>query len=110
MTKALIGLLFLLLTSVIWAQTYDTGNVLKWESKPYSQSAHIIRNHIVYSVQVGHSILQIARRSVKTEMTVGQQIKCRLDRGHIFVLNEKGKETEFDIIGSEPTADAPEAK
>jgi len=100
----MIGFIFSLLTLAAWAQTYEVGSVLKWDSEPYSQSAHIIRNHIVYEVQVGNSTLKIARRSERTELAVGQQIKCRKDDGHVYVLNEKGRDMRFDIVGSEPAA------
>lgn len=101
---ATIWLLLALIASATWAQTYETGNVLKWETKTYSQSAHITRNHPVYSVQVGHTVYQIARRSTEVEMNTGQEIKCRVENGQMFVVNAKGKETKYDIVGSEPTA------
>jgi len=83
------------------AQNYDTCTVLKWETKTYSQSAHITRNHPVYSVRVGETIYQIGRRSTDVEMSTGQQIKCRIDKDHMLVVNQKGKETKYDILGSE---------
>jgi hypothetical protein len=100
---AALGLL--LFASTLWGQTTADSTVLKWESKPYSQSAHIIRNHIVYSVQIGDTVLQIARRSDKQEMATGEHIRCRIDGGHAFVSNAEGKETKYDIVGSESTAD-----
>jgi hypothetical protein len=104
MRKGIIALSFLLLALVDFAQGAQTGTVLKWESKSYSQSAHIIRDHIVYWVQVGDASLQIARRSDKAEMAVGQHVQCRIEKDHVFVVNEKGKETKYDIVGSEPVA------
>ena len=85
------------------AQTKENGKVLKWEEKTYSQSAHITRNQIVYSVQVGNVTYEIARRRDKVEMEVGQELRCRVEHGHFFVLNEKGKETKYDIVGTEGT-------
>jgi hypothetical protein len=99
--KAVVGLLLLLLTSTAWAQTFETGSVLKWEKKSYSQSAHITKNQTVYTVRVGDVTYQIARRSDKVEMSVGQQLKCRIEKDHLFVINEKGKETKFDIVGTQ---------
>jgi hypothetical protein len=100
-------LLLALWTLASLAQTYGSGSVLKWEMKSYSQSAHIIRDHVVYSVQVGDSVFQIARRSRELEMSIGQRIQCRIDKGHVFVLNAKGKETEYDILGAQPATDSP---
>ena len=34
----------------------ENGTVLKWESKTYSQSAHITRSQVVYSVRVGRVV------------------------------------------------------
>ncbi len=102
MRKGIIALLFSLLASASFGQDAQSGTVLKWESKSYSQSAHIIRDHIVYWVQVGDASLQIARRSDKAEMAVGQHVQCRIDKDHIFVVDEKGKKTKYDIVGSEP--------
>jgi hypothetical protein len=99
--RAVVGLLLLLLTSAALAQTYEAGSVLKWEKKSYSQSAHIIRNQTVYTVRAGDVTYQIARRSDKVEMAVGQQLKCRVEKNHLFVLNEKGKEMKYDIVGTE---------
>jgi hypothetical protein len=106
MRRGLLALSFVLFASIALAQGAEYGTVLKWESKPYSQSAHIIRDHIVYWVQVGDASLQIARRSDKAEMVVGERVQCRIDKSHIFVVNEKGKETKYDIVGSEPIAPA----
>lgn len=79
----------------------DTGTVMKWENKTYSQSAEITRNHIVYTVKVGDVTYQIARRSDKVEFTKGQTVECRLEKNHMFVTNEKGKGEKFDIVGTE---------
>jgi hypothetical protein len=106
----MVALGLLLFASTLWGQTAADGTVVKWESKPYSQSAHIIRNHIVYSVQIGDTVLQIARRSDKQEMATGEHIKCRVDSGRVYVVNEKGRETKYDIVGSESTPDVKRAK
>lgn len=91
----------LLFPLIALTQSYQTGTVLKWETKPYSQSAHIIRNHVVYSIRVGEARYEIARRSDKVEMNAGQKIDCRTEEGFMFVRNVKGKETKYQIIGSE---------
>jgi hypothetical protein len=107
MNSRTVALTFLLLASPAWAQSVEDGIVLKWETRPYSQSAHIIRNHIVYSVQIGTAVFQIARRSDKQEMASGEHIRCRIDGGHAFVSNAKGKETKYDIVGSGRAPDSP---
>lgn len=98
--KRIFGLL-LLFTSVTFAQTWESGTIVKWELKDYSQSAHITRNQIVYSVRVGKVIYQVARRRDKVEMAAGQQVKCRTEKGHFFVRDDRGKETKYEIVGTE---------
>lgn len=90
-----------LLVTVSVAQDYQTGSVLKWEMKPYSQSAKITRNQVVYSIQVENVVYQIANRSTEPEMTIGQKIKFRVGKNHFYLLNEKGKETKYEIVGKQ---------
>jgi len=92
----------LLAGTLTLGQSYESCSVTKWTSETYSQSAHITRNHPVYSVRVGDVIYQIARRTTQVEMNVGQQIKCRVKKGQMLVVNEKGKDAKYDIVGSEP--------
>ena len=82
------------------AQSFQAGTVVKWEMKPYSQSAHIIRDHVVYSIRVGDTTYQIARRSKDVEMSTGQHIDCRLEKHSVIVRNDKGKEIKYEIVGS----------
>jgi hypothetical protein len=99
--KTALAVPLLLYTSIASAQPDQACKILSWQSQPYSQSAHIIRNHVVYSVQIDNLIYKIARRSDKTEMSIGQQVQCRLENGKMLVLNEKGKEIKYDLVGSE---------
>ena len=81
--------------------SYETGNVLKWETHTYSQSAHIIRDHPGDWIRIGNITYQIARRSREVEMQSGQLVECRVDKGHVFVRTAKGRETKYDILGME---------
>jgi hypothetical protein len=83
------------------AQTYSGGTVLQWETKAYSQSAHITRNQIVYSVRVEGSTYEIARQRDNVEFTPGQQLTCSIRDNHFFVVREHGKEAKYDILGVE---------
>src|SRR5271166_6434300 len=66
------AVLAFLLTLPAWAQSDDTCTVLKWETKTYSQSAHITRNHPVYWVSMGSVTYEIGRRTTAVEMQTGQ--------------------------------------
>lgn len=92
----------LLFAAVSFAQSYQSGTVLKWEMKPYSQSAHIIRDHVVYSIRIGTAQYEVARRSKNVEMTAGQKVECRLEKSAIYLRNTKGKEIKYEIVGNEP--------
>ena len=74
----------------MWAQSYETGNVVKWETRTYSQSAHITRNHPVYWIRIGNATYQIASRSREVEMQEVQWVGCRVEKVHVFVRNMKG--------------------
>jgi hypothetical protein len=88
-----------LVVTVSEAQDYETGTVLKSEMRPYSQSADIAGDQVVYFIQAGNAVYQIANHSTKTEMSAGQKIKYRVGKNHFYVFNEKGKETKYEIVG-----------
>jgi hypothetical protein len=88
-----------LMVTVSEAQDYETGTVLKSEMRPYSQSAGIAGNQVVYFIQSGNAVYQIANHSTKTEMSVGQKIRYRVGKNHFYVLDEKNRETKYEIVG-----------
>jgi hypothetical protein len=97
-------LLFVLLVTGLFvtvpeAQDYETGTVLKSEMRPDSQSADVAGNQVVYFIQSGNVVYQIANHSAKTEMSVGQKIKYRVGKSHFYVLHENNKETKYEIVG-----------
>jgi len=102
--RLIVGWFVVMVGTLALSQSYETCTVLKWETKTYSQSAHITRNHPVYWVSVGTITYEIGRRTTAIEMQAGQQIKCRVENGHMLVVNEKGKETKYDLVGSEPVS------
>ncbi len=81
---------------------YESGSVVKWETKAFAQTAvHPAGNRVVYSIKVGGVIYQVARRNAKVEMTTGEKIQCRVEKDKLVVRHDKGKETKYDIVGSE---------
>jgi hypothetical protein len=83
-------------------QAYQTGKILKWDTEPYSQSAHIVRNGVVYYIQVGTTIYQVTRRTTKpdTNLVAGQQLKCRVDKDSMLIPDDRGKEVKYKILGA----------
>jgi hypothetical protein len=98
------NLLFVLLVTCLFvtvseAQDYETGTVLKSEVRPDSQSADTTGNQVVYFIQSGSVVYQIANHSAKTEMSDGQKIKYRVGKSHFYILHENNKETKYEIVG-----------
>ena len=89
------------LVAVALAQSYETGTVVKWEKQAYAIPGQPAGNHIVYSVKVGAVTYKVARRTAKLEMAMGQQIQCRVEKNSMLVRDEKGKETKYEIVGTE---------
>ena len=90
------------LAAVALAQSYETGTVVKWEKEAYAITAfHPAGNHIVYSIKVGAVTYKVARRTAKLEMAMGRQIQCRVEKNSMLVRDEKGKETKYEIVGTE---------
>ena len=101
MLKTLLFILLVtgLLVTVSKAQDYETGTVLKTEMRPYSQSDGTAGNQVVYFIQSGSSVYQIANHSTKMEMTVGQKIRYRVGKNHFYLLSDNNKETKYEIVG-----------
>jgi hypothetical protein len=70
-------------------------------------AVHPAGNRVVYSIKVGDVTYQVARRSAKVEMTMGEKIQCRVEEDKFVVRDDKGKETKYDIVGTEANTQAP---
>ena len=95
-----IGIVVLFVVTAL-AQSYESGSVVKWETKAFAMTA------FVYSIKVGDVIYQVARRSARVEMTMGEKIRCRVEKDKFVVRDDKGKETKYDIVGTEANTQAP---
>ena len=101
MVKTLLFVLVVIgvMVTVSEAQDYETGTVLKSEMRPYSESAGIAGSQVVYFIQSGNAVYQIANHSTKTEMSVGQKIRYRVGKNLFYLLSENNKETKYEIVG-----------
>ena len=88
-------------TVTAWAQSYEPGSVNKWEKATYAKNSHNTKNQIVYTVRVGDATYKLARKSDKVDLQAGEQVKCEVGKKHITVIDAKGKERQYDIVGSE---------
>jgi hypothetical protein len=102
-----LGIVFLFVVTAL-AQSYESGSVVKWETKAFAMTAvHPAGNRVVYSIKVGDVTYQVARRSAKVEMTMGEKIQCRVEKDKFVVRDDKGRETKYDIVGTEANTQTP---
>ena len=108
--KRRFGLLFLLFAFQALAQTYETASMLKWETKTYSQSAHITRNHIVYTVRMAglrfhdlrhHAITELAesQASDSTVMAIAGHVSPKM-LAHYSHVRLQAKRTALDALST----------
>jgi hypothetical protein len=90
---------FVLLTAASgFAQSYKTCDVTMWSNETYSQTSYMTRNQIFYFVRVGRMSYQIALPGPNVEMNSGQQIRCRVDKGYMFIRASNGQVSKAQIV------------
>jgi len=90
---------FVLLTAASgFAQSYKTCDVTMWADETYSQTSPMGSRNIFYFVRVGRTNYQIAQPKPEAEMNAGQQIRCRVDKGYMFILDSKGRVRKAQIV------------
>jgi hypothetical protein len=83
-------------------QANQAGKILKWDTEPYSQSAHIVRNGVIYYIQIGKTIYKVTRRTTRpdTNLVTGQLVRCRVDKDSMFISGDRGKDQKYKILGA----------
>ena len=90
---------FVLLTAVsVFAQSYKTCDVTMWANEADSHTSPTSPKDILYFVRVGRANYEIARPGPDVEMNSGQQIRCRVDNGYMFIRNSKGQVRKAQIV------------
>lgn len=90
---------FVLLTAAsAFAQSYKTCDVTMWTTEAYTQSPAMAASNILYFVRVGRVNYQIARPGPNVEMNSGQQVRCRVDKGYMFIRDSKGQVRKAQIV------------
>jgi hypothetical protein len=94
--------LFLAFWAPLYAQSYQPGRILKWDTEAYGRHGDVTRNAVVYYIQVANIVYQVTRGTTRPEANLvsGQQVQCRIEKDHMFIPGEKGKEVKFAVIGS----------
>lgn len=85
------------------AQSYQKARILKWDVEAYGKHGNVTRNAAVYYIQIDNTVYQVTRGTTKSEpnLSVGKQVQCRIEKDHMFIPDEKGKEAKYSIIGAE---------
>ena len=90
---------FVLLTAASgFAQSYKTCDVTMWANETYSHTSLTAPKGIFYFVRVGRANYEIARPGPDVEMNSGQQIRCRVDNGYMFIRDSKGQVRKAQIV------------
>jgi hypothetical protein len=83
-------------------QGYDQGTILKWDVEVYGKNKEASQNAAVYYVQVGTNVYRVTDGKTKpgpNAANVGKPLQCRVKKDHMFIVDEKGKELKYSIIG-----------
>jgi hypothetical protein len=85
-------LIVFFVTAVILAQSYQTGKILHCDTD-------IKRNATVCSIHIENTIYRVTRGTGKpfTNLSSGQQVNFRIEKGHMFIRDETGKEVKYSI-------------
>jgi hypothetical protein len=90
---------FMLLTAASgFAQSYKTCDVTMWANETYSQNSPVMRNNILYFVRIGRTNYQIELPGPNVAMNSGQRIRCRVDKGYMFIRDNKGQVSKTQIV------------
>lgn len=100
MKTTIIAAVILLFAGAAQAQETKTATVAKYETRSYSQSAHIIRDRVVYTLDVDQRRYEITRDRDKPEFQPGEVLQVRLDNRKCYVV-KNGKQTKFEVIGEQ---------
>jgi hypothetical protein len=78
--------------AVTLAQSFQTGKLLHCDTD-------IKRNATVCSIHIENTIYHITRGTGKpfTNLSSGQQVSFRIEKGHMFIRDETGKEVKYSI-------------
>ena len=90
------------LPSFASAQSYEQGRILKWNTEAYGKHGNVTRNAAIYYVRLGKTVYRITRGTTKPDpnLQVGQLVQCRVEKDHMFLRGEKGKEVRYSIVGA----------
>jgi hypothetical protein len=90
---------FVLLTAASgFAQSYKTCDVTMWANETYSHTSFTSPKDIFYFVRVGRMNYEIARPGPYVELNSGQQIRCRVSNGYMFIRDSNGQVRKAQIV------------
>jgi hypothetical protein len=95
--KRCICLVLLAVTSG-FAQSYKTCDVTMWANEPHAQLPSITHENVLYFIRVGRASYQIELPGPNVEMNSGQRIRCRVDKGFMFIRDNDGQINKIQLV------------
>jgi hypothetical protein len=83
-------------------QVYRQGTILKWDLEAYGKQKQLTQNAAVYYVQFENNVYQVTDGKTKpgpNASSVGKDVQCRIKKEHMYIVDAKGKELKYTIIG-----------
>lgn len=83
------------------SRSYATGRILAFDTgqQRAKDMKHVPKDEIIYQVQIGATIYKVTDHSKKHEFAAGEDVECRVDKGHVYIQKLKGGEVKYDIVG-----------
>jgi len=81
-----------------FAEPYKTCAVTMWTNETDLHASS--RASILYFIRMGTGTYQVERPVPNVEMSAGERLGCRIDKGYMFIRNNKGKVNKAQIIES----------
>jgi hypothetical protein len=87
---------------VIAQQAYEQGTILKWDIEAYGKQKQQTQNAVVYYVQIRENVYRVTQGKTKPgseASSVGKEIQCRVKKENLYLIDPKGKESKYSVIG-----------
>jgi hypothetical protein len=98
----LLPVMALFVSGALCQQAYEQGTILKWDVEAYGKQKKETQNAAVYYVQIRENVYRVTQGKTKpgSEATnVGNAVQCRIKKESLYMIDAKGKESKYSIIG-----------
>lgn len=102
MRKTALALLIMVLLTAfaVAADTFQTGNVVKWENSTYQQKKNKVGQWVVYYIQIDATTYEVARKKeTKPKMQPGDTVQLEVKGNKATVINAQGHKEQYQLVG-----------